>query len=154
MFSPWCSVWCGGHSRLYRWIECFQRKGSNANGDEAQAAAPLRTPMAPMLQCRNLRAGVDIRHLSFPEHWRLRRYNGESPAPAATPPDQPYYPDTNRLVCHSVCGPMRAGCPPSHQDRGDRSPSVLALIGAWDAVLRCTLGFSKSTFRRDGPCWS
>ena len=31
-------------------------------------------------------------------------------------------------------GPLRAGPPPSHPERGDRSPSVLALIGAWNAV--------------------
>ena len=47
------------------------------------------------------------------------------------------------------------GLPPSHQDHGGRSSSVLALIGVWNAVLRCTSGLAKeTTFRSDGPCWS
>ena len=56
------------------------------------------------------------------------------PALAAAPPDQPYYPDSSRLVCCSRSGPMRGGI-----------PSVLALIGAYDSVFRCTPGdhFSK-----------
>ena len=64
------------------------------------------------------------------------------PAPAALP-DEPHYPDSSRVVCHSRSGSMRAGSPPSHQDRGDRSPSVLALIGASSAVLRCTSSFAR-----------
>ena len=51
------------------------------------------------------------------------------------PADQPYHPDSGRLVCRSRSGPLRAGTPPSHHDRGVGIPSVLALIGARDAVL-------------------
>ena len=48
---------------------------------------------------------------------------------------------------------MRTGSLPSHQDHGGGSSSLLALIGAWNAVLRCTSGFAKETsFRSDGPC--
>ena len=56
------------------------------------------------------------------------------PAPVAAPPDQPYHPDSRRLVCRSRSGSLRAGTPPSHHDRGDGIPSVLALIGARDAM--------------------
>ena len=55
------------------------------------------------------------------------------PAPAAAPSDQPNHPDSGRLACLSRSG--RPGTPPSHHDRGIGIPSVLALIGAWDAVL-------------------
>ena len=78
------------------------------------------------------------------------------PAPAAALPDQPFCPGSSRVLCHSRSGPLRAGSPPNHQDRGDRSPSVLALIGAWNAVLRCTLGFARrrlfSTQRTNQVC--
>ena len=57
--------------------------------------------------------------------------------------NQPYYPDSSRVVCHSRSGPVRTGSPPSHQDRGDRSSSVLALIGVWNAALGCTLGLAR-----------
>ena len=65
------------------------------------------------------------------------------PVPAAAPTDQPYHPDSSRLVCCLRSGPVRAGTPPSHQDPGVRNPSVLALIRAFDAVVRCTLGFAR-----------
>ena len=69
------------------------------------------------------------------------------PAPAAAPADQPYHPDSSRLVCHSRSGPLRAGTPPSHHDRGDKRPSVLALIGAWDARLACGDSEDKTSVR-------
>ena len=59
-------------------------------------------------------------------------------------PDQPYYPGSSRLVCHSRSGPMRAGSPPIHQDRGERCSSVLALIGGRSVALH--LGFAKRPF--------
>ena len=65
------------------------------------------------------------------------------PVPAAAPPDQPYHPDSSRLVCCLRSVPVRAGTPPSHPDPGVRNPSVLALIRAFDAVVRCTLGFAR-----------
>ena len=74
------------------------------------------------------------------------------PAPAAALPDQPHNPDSSRAVRHSRSGSMRAGSPPGHQDRGDRSPSVLALIGGWDEVVRRLR--KETTFRSDGPGWS
>ena len=52
------------------------------------------------------------------------------PAPAA----EPHHPVSGRLVCSSRIGPLRAGTPPSHHDGGDGIPSVLALIGGWDAL--------------------
>ena len=58
------------------------------------------------------------------------------PAPAAAS-------TSSRLACRSRSSPMRAGAPPSHQDRGVRNPRVLALIGACDAVLRCSLGTAR-----------
>ena len=56
-------------------------------------------------------------------------------APAAAPPDQQYFPDSRRLVCRSRSGSLRAGTPPSHHDHGLGIPSVLALIGEWEALL-------------------
>ena len=55
------------------------------------------------------------------------------PAPAAAPSDQPYLPDSSLLVCRSRTGPLGTESPPSHHDRGDGMPRVLALIGACDA---------------------
>ena len=73
-------------------------------------------------------------------HWNLQAPSRArigvrlQPAPAAAPPDQPYHSDSS-LVCRSRSGPLRAGTPPSHHDRGVGISSSLALIGAWDAVL-------------------
>ena len=69
-----------------------------------------------------------------------------SPPPPLRPPDQPHHPDSGRLVCRSRSGSLRAGTPPSHHDRGVGIPSVLALIGARDAVL----GLRR--FRRENKC--
>ena len=62
-------------------------------------------------------------------------------SPAARPPPrqpqkEPYYPDSSRLVLHSCSGPMRAGPPPSLQDRCDWFSSVLAPSRNQDTVLR------------------
>ena len=46
-----------------------------------------------------------------------------------------HHPDSSRQACRSRSGPLRAGTPPSHHDRGVGIPSVLALIGARDTVL-------------------
>ena len=54
-----------------------------------------------------------------------------------------YYPNSSRLVCRSRSGPMRGGTPHSHHDLGGSIPSVLALIGAYDIALRCTLGTAR-----------
>ena len=54
------------------------------------------------------------------------------PAPTAAIPDQLHHPDSSRLACRSRSGPLRAGTPPSHHDRGVGISSVLALIGARD----------------------
>ena len=44
------------------------------------------------------------------------------------------------------------GAPPSHQDRGVRNPSVLALIGACDTMLHQP--HKGTTYRSKGPYWS
>ena len=54
------------------------------------------------------------------------------PTPAAAPSDQPYHPDSSRLVCRWRSGSLRAGTPPSRHDRGGGISSVL--IGARDEV--------------------
>ena len=74
--------------------------------------------------------------------------------PAAAPPNQPFYPDSSRMLCHSRSGPMRAFSPPNHRDRGDRSEYIgtdrsLARIAALHPEL-C----KETTFRSDGPGWS
>ena len=62
----------------------------------------------PMHRHRSLRAPLSRARVGV----RLQ------PAPAAAPPDQPYYPDSSRLVCRSRSGPMLVGTPRSHHDRG------------------------------------
>ena len=65
------------------------------------------------------------------------------------PPDQPYCPDSSRVVCRSRSGPMRVGIPHSHPDRGVGIPSVLVLTGACESVLHP--GHRKvTTFRSEG----
>ena len=68
------------------------------------------------------------------------------PAPAAAPSDKPYHPDSSRLVRRSRSGPLRAGTPSGHHDRGVGIPSVLALIGARDA------GLGLRRFRGQNKC--
>ena len=60
---------------------------------------------------------------------------------AAAPSDQPYRPDPSRPVCRSRSGPLRAGTPSSHHDRGVGIPSVFGTDrssgrSAWLAVIQ------------------
>ena len=87
------------------------------------------------------------RHRSLPATLpRARAGSRLQPTSAAALADQPHYPDSSRVVCHSRSDPVRTGSPPSHQDhrcRG-RNPGVLALNGAWNAALRCAPGAARS----------
>ena len=58
-----------------------------------------------------------------------------SPLPPPRLQTSPYHPDSGRSVCRSRSGPVRARTPPRHHDREVGIPSVLAPIGARDAVL-------------------
>ena len=71
-----------------------------------------------------------------------RRYLVHELVFACSPPPPP-----RPQISHTILA--QAGVP-SRQDRGDRSPSALALIGAW-MHLRLR---KETTFRSDGPCWS
>ena len=56
------------------------------------------------------------------------------PPPPRLQISRTYHSDLGRLVRRSRSGPLRAGTPPSHHYRGVGIPTVLVLIGAWDAV--------------------
>ena len=58
-----------------------------------------------------------------------------------------------REVCHSRSGPMRAGSPPSHQDRGGaRVCWHLSELGT--QCFAAPLASQGEHFSENGPCWS
>ena len=79
--------------------------------------------------------------------------------PAAAPTDQPHYPDSSRMVCHSRSGSMRTGTPSSHQDHCAGNPGVLAENGTWNASLRFARALTevcyslKQSFSLDLGAW-
>ena len=74
-----------------------------------------------------------------------------SPPPPPRLPAQPYFLESSRLVCRSRSGPMRAGAPPSHQDRG---PECFGTDRSLRRSVALQPGHRKeTTFRSEGLGW-
>ena len=75
--------------------------------------------------------------------------------PGAAPPDQPYYPDSGRVVCHSRTGPMGAGSPSQSPRPRRQEPKCTGTDRSLGRSAALHLGLrEETTFRSDGPCWS